>query len=296
MNLLLYLITCLIWGSTWYGIKLQTGIVPPIWSATYRFGLAALILFFICIILKRSLRFNLRQHSAMALQGFTLFSISYFLFYTSEEYLVSGVVALIAATAAIMNIFNGRIFLGNQCGIRTIFGSLLGLAGLVLVLWTEVVEIINPQDTESHALLGVLLAIIGTYTASLGNIISAHNQKQQLPVLESNFFSMAYATIFLILLALILHQPIAFNFTASYILSLLYLAILGSVIAFQAYLLLLGRIGPERSAYVFVITPIIALLISTYFEGFHWTADKIIGIGLVIVGNILILTRNKKNA
>lgn len=297
MNTLLYLIPSLIWGTTWYAIKLQTfGSVPLIWSVAYRFAIATAILFFICLFSAGSLRFNRKQHASMALQGLALFCLNYIFLYYSEQYLVSGIVGLIGAIAAIMNIINSRIFLGSKNSLRTFLASTLGLVGLVMVLWTEIIDLTHQHMQMPAIILGITLALAGTYCASMGNILSAYNQKKQhLPVLQSNFFSMVYGTLFITLTALMMRQPIKFDFSGTYTLSLLYLAILGTVITFQTYLTLVGRIGPARAAYVFVITPVIALLISTYFEGFVWGWYKILGVVLILIGNVLIIN-TKKNA
>lgn len=286
--------TCLIWGSTWYAIKMQEGIVPPVWSVAYRFCIASFLLLCICLLLKRSLRFTRQQHLTMALQGLALFCINYILMYYSEKYLISGMTALVAANIAMMNIFNSRLLLGSRSSLHTILGSSFGLAGLVMVLWTEIVGLAANHANMWTVALGVGLALGGTYSASLGNIISAHNQKQHLPILQSNFFSMLYGSIFLILIALISQQPLLFDDSWSYTSSLFYLAIFGSVIAFQSYLSLLGRIGSARAGYVFIITPVVALLISTYFEGFTWHLYNVLGLILIVSGNMLTMKKSVK--
>lgn len=295
MNAVLYTVTCLIWGSTWYAIKLQEGVVPPIWSVAYRFGLAACLLLAICLALKRPLRFTPRQHLVMALQGLTLFCICYALFYYSEKHLVSSVVALIAANISLMNIINSRILLGNRSSLHTIIGSIVGLIGLTMVLWAEIMELATNNTAIQTLVFSVGIALIATYSASLGNIISARSQQQQLPVLQSNFFSMLYGSMFLVIIAFALQQPLRFDTSWTYVSSLLYLAIFGSVIAFQSYLSLLGRIGPARSAYVLVITPMIALLISTHFEGFSWHLYNVLGAILIAGGNILTMKKPAKS-
>ncbi len=286
-NALLYFTTTFLWGTTWLAIKFQLGTVPPTWSIVYRFALAAALLLLYCMIKKHPLRFSLKQHVAMAVQAAFLFCGNYILFYLGSEYLSSGLVALIFAGIIIFNILLGRIFLGILIERRVLVGALIGLLGLGTVLWSELA--LPSSHSMLHALLGISLCIAATIFASFGNIMSTFNQKYALPVLQSNALGMAYGALFTLFIALLLGQAPTFQWDARYILSLLYLSLLGSVAAFGCYLTLIGRIGPARASYSFVLIPIIALLISTSVENFHWHAGAFIGIALILSGNILIL-------
>jgi len=143
-------------------------------------------------------------------------------------------------------------------------------------------------------LQGLLLSFAATYLASLGNIISARNQKRRLPVVQTNAFGMAYGALCMLLLTLLSGAPFSIELTGPYLLSLLYLALFGSVIAFGCYLSLVGHIGPGRAAYTTLLFPIVALLLSTVWENYHWTAEGISGIVLILGGNYLALTRKRK--
>jgi drug/metabolite transporter (DMT)-like permease len=286
-NAFLYLVTVLIWGSTWLAIKFQLGIVAPELSIAYRFALAGILLLIFSSIRRLPLRFNWRAHSFIALQGLLLFSLNYFLVYVAEGYLTSGLVAIIFSLIIIMNIILGAIFLRNPIRARVVLGAIVGLIGLSLVFWPELISF----DLSSGRALGIGLAIIATVSASLGNVVSARNQRQELPVVQTNAFGMLYGSFFMLLLALFRGAQLQVEPTLGYLASLLYLAVFGSVIAFGSYLTLLGRIGLDRAAYVTVLFPIIALLLSTFFEDLQWGLLQLVGIALVLLGNLIVITK-----
>ena len=286
-NTLLYLITVLIWGSTWLAITFQLGSVPPELSVAFRFALASLILFFYIALRRLSVRFSLRQHVFIALQGLFLFSFNYILVYIAEAYLTSGLVAIVFSTIIVFNVLFGTLFLKNPIRLRVILGGMAGLLGLALVFWPELSEL----DLSSERAVGLFLAFLATISASIGNIISARNQRNKLPVVQTNAFGMAYGALITLVFILLRGTTITFDVSSEYVLSMLYLALFGSVIAFGTYLTLLGRIGPDRAAYVTVTFPIIALALSTLFEGLTWTLVQISGVLLVIAGNVIVLRR-----
>lgn len=289
-NSLLYLITLLIWGSTWLAIKYQLGVVAPEWSVAYRFSLSALLLMIIALVRRSKLRFPLRAHAFIAAQGFFLFSLNYILIYYAEQHLSSGLVAIIFSLIVVTNTLFGAIFLKSRIRWQVLVGGVIGILGLGLVFWPE----LRTFSLTSDRALGLSLALGGTVSASLGNIISARNQKHDLPIIQTNMYGMAYGAAFMILLALIRSAPLEFEWSPGYTLSLLYLSLFGSVIAFGSYLTLLGRIGPDRSAYVTVLFPIVALSLSTIFEGLTWNLLAVAGVMLVIAGNALALMRRRK--
>jgi drug/metabolite transporter (DMT)-like permease len=147
---------------------------------------------------------------------------------------------------------------------------------------------------NSKDALVFLICIGGIISASLGNILSAYKQKKKIPVLQANAFGMLYGGLSMFIIVMALHKPISFEFSASYILSMFYLAAFGSIVAFSSYLKLLGEIGPDRSVYIIIITPAIAIVISTIFEGYVWDIFAVIGIILLFSGNFLVLRFKSK--
>lgn len=295
-NIILYTLTSLIWGSTWYAIQFQVEDASPMWSIVYRFTIATFILFIFCIVTKKNLKFSFKNHIAMAIQGLLLFCLNYIFFYISSDYLISGTVAVLSANIQFINILNSRLIFKVPIKLSVIISAVMGLMGLTLVFISQISKIYpNHAINHTQQIIGLIFCLIGTLFASWGNMASAYNQKQQLPIIQSNAYGMFYGSLFTLILAIIFHQKPSISWTLPYIGTLFYLAIFGSVIAFGSYLKLLGQIGPGRAAYIFVITPLIALLISTFFEHFEWHLITIVGIILIVLGNILALYKPEIN-
>ena len=286
----LYLITVAIWGSTWLAIRYQLGSVAPELSIAYRLILASVILFAYIKIKRLPLRFNRRAHLAIAIQALFLYSLNYFAVYLAEAYLPSGLVAITFSTIIFLNVVFGALILRASVRPFVLFGGLLGIAGLALVFWPQ----LQSSDFSDGAQTGLMLALLGTVLASLGNIASARNQRARLPVIQTNAFGMLYGAVVMIGLSFLRGASFEFDASPSYLLSLFYLALFGSVIGFGAYLTLLGRIGSDRAAYVMVLFPIVALALSTAFEGLRWSLPQLAGVGLALVGNLFVLGRVRK--
>ena len=284
-QIILFSIPALIWGSTWYAIKFQLGNVDPLVSVSYRFILAGLILFGICLVTGKKMKFSLHEHFLMFLLGLSLFGLNYWFVYMAETALTSGVVAVIFSLIIFFNIFFNVILLKGKIKKDVIVGALLGVIGTALLFENE----LNKFKLNSEDIAILLFCLGGLISASLGNIISAYKQKQNIPVFQSNAFAMLYGGISMFLAVLIFRIPVSFDFSASYTLSLFYLVIFGSIITFSVYLKLLGEIGPDRSVYIALITPAVAMVISTIFEDYHWNSFAFAGIAFLFAGNYFVL-------
>jgi drug/metabolite transporter (DMT)-like permease len=286
-NLGLYLASVLIWGSTWLAITFQLGHVPPEVSVAYRFALASAMLFAWCGVRRLRLAYSWREHRWMALQGALLFGLNYVCVYLAEAEISSGLVALIFSLIVFMNIATARIFLGTKPVRATLGAAVLGVSGVTLVLLPE----IGRGASQGNAWLGIAFAVVSTISASLGNIVAARNQRDGLPVMQMNAFGMAYGALFVASYAVVKQRPFVFDPSPAYVWSLLYLALFGSVLAFGAYLTLVGRIGAGRAGYVAAMIPIVAVMLSTAFEGLVWHGLTLAGVALCLAGNVLILRR-----
>ena len=286
----LYLASVLIWGSTWYAIKFQLGTVAPEISLVYRFALAAIILLSFCTLTGRSLRYSLRQHGFIALQGLFLFSSNYLIFYWATSLLTSGIVALMFSTVILMNIINGAIFMRLAVSRRVILGACFGIAGIASIFWAELSAVDNNADTWR----GLWMCLLATYFASIGNIISARNQKNSIPVIQTNAWGMGYGALVMAAYALVSGVPYNYDPSFDYSVSLIYLSVFGSILAFGSYLTLVGRIGADKAAYAAVLFPVIALGISTIFENYQWSLRAVSGFALVLLGNYIVLTKNRR--
>jgi drug/metabolite transporter (DMT)-like permease len=210
----------------------------------------------------------------------------------AELQLTSGLVALVFSTITFLNIFNSAIFLKAKIRIYVLVSSIIGFTGVALVFKDEIFNFTFSGENS----IAFLMAMIGAVTASLGNITSAYTQKNKMPVIQSNAYGMLYGALSMLLLALLSGIRITFDFSAGYIISLIYLAVFGSVIAFTSFLTLLGKIGADKAGYIALVIPILALTLSTIFEGYRWSVPALAGVVLIILGNIMVLRRKKGNA
>ena len=284
---LLYGSTVIIWGTTWLAIKFQLGSVDPMVSVLYRFIGAALTLVFYCKLRGLNMRFRLKDHIFMALQGLVLFSVNYWLIYLAEVHVTSGLVAVIFSSIVFMNMINGTVFLNSPIRLVVVLGGGIGIVGIVLVFWPQLTSFSLSDKTA----LGLVLSAVSTFMASLGNIISARHQKYNLPVIQTNAYGMAYGVGIMGFITIILGKPFSFETSFLYISSLFYLSFFGTVVGFGCYLKLIGKIGADRAAYATMLFPIVALGISTVYEGYQWAAHNIIGMAVVFIGNWLVLNK-----
>ncbi|MGH8808660.1 MAG: DMT family transporter [Noviherbaspirillum sp.] len=283
MNPFLYILTVLIWGSTWIAIKWQLGVVPAPVSIAYRFWIAAAVLLLVLIALRKPVRPPAQAWRYLFAQGLALFCCNFLCFYYASLWVPSGLVAVVFSTAPLWNSINGRLFLGRPIQPQVILGALLGLAGIALLFLPQM----SGHWGDRGMLGGLGLALLGTLFFSTGNLLSSRMQALGLTPWLTNTWAMFFGAGILTLAALLLGMPFELEATPRYLGSLLYLAIPGSVIGFTAYLLLVGRLGPERAAYCTVLFPVVALTISTIFEGYRWDAPAFVGLALVLAGNLL---------
>lgn len=284
-NLALYLITVLIWGSTWFAIEFQLGVVEPEVSIFYRYVGASLLLFAWSKYRGLDLSFSRRQHGWFALLGVLLFGLNYVLAYRAQVYITSALTAIAFSAIVWLNILNARLFFGVRAQRRTLFGSALGIVGIV-VLFAPQVENIAFSDA---VFFGSVLAVLGAITASFGNMASQGAQRQGLPIVQSNAWGMFYGALLMGAWSVAAGHPFRFDGSAGYVISLAYLSIFGSIIAFGAYLTLLGRIGAHRAGYAMVLFPVVALILSMLFEGLRLSPSIVIGTLLVLAGNVFVL-------
>ena len=287
MNYILYFGVILFWGSSWFAIKFQLGIVPETISIAYRFYIASFILIIFCICSR--IRFNLRlnQIKWITLQGFFLFSLNYYFIYLGTNFVKTGLVAVIFSTVSIFVLINGIIFFKEKINSNVLLGALIGICGLILIFNKE----LQLYAFNNELIIGIILCLIGTYFASIGMLISQRNHKNNIPLVQNNTLSMFIGATFVLVIANSTGNKIIFDFDIKYISSLFYLSIIGSVLGFGFYLKLLNNIGAGKASYVNVVTPILALFISTLYENYTWDILNSFGLILVIFGNIIIFRK-----
>ena len=287
MNALLYFVVLLAWGSSWFAISFQLGDVAPQVSIVWRFLLASLILFIWCFFRGLKLSFPFRDHLSWLLLGFFLFCVNYICAYFGTFYLASGLVCLIFSTLTLFTVFNGFVFFRKPIRLPILIGAVVGIAGLSIIFSNEISN--TDWSLESGIVKGFLWMLLATFFASIGMLLSGQFQARKLPLVQSNAFSMLYGSLILISYITLSDVSFSFNSSFSYVVSLVYLALVASVIGFGVYLKLVGNIGADKASYVNIFTPTIALLLSTFFEGYEWSLVGLIGVLLIIIGNIIVL-------
>jgi drug/metabolite transporter (DMT)-like permease len=281
-NILLFASTVLIWGTTWIAITMQVGPVPVLVSVFYRFATAGIIMLVALALMGKLKRPAFKHQPFIVAQAFCLFSCNFICFYNASIYVHSGLVSVIFSLATIYNAINARIFFGERVKPRTFVAGAIGVAGLLLLFGPD---ILGKFDANSWKGLG--LAALGTLFFSLGNMVSRRNSAAGISPVTANAWGMGYGALFLLVLIAITGTPIVAPPDARYIGAMLYLAVFGSVIGFTTYLMAVSRIGSAKAAYMTVLFPVVALTLSTLFEGYQWTPLAMIGLTLTLLGNLV---------
>jgi drug/metabolite transporter (DMT)-like permease len=260
-------------------------------SVFYRFALAALALIVALAFARRLKAPPLRHQPFLLAQALCLFSCNFICFYNAAAYVTSGLVSVVFSLASIYNAVNARLFFGERITARTVVAALMGVAGLALLFGREIWVDIDPSAWK-----GIGLAALGTLFFSLGNMVSRRNSAAGLSPLTTNAWGMAYGAAFLLVLIVVTATPVVAPPNDEYIWALLYLSIFGSVVAFTTYLELVARVGSSRAAYATVLFPIVALALSTAFEGYRWTGFGALGLAMCLAGNVVIFTKPRSRA
>ena len=289
-NLTLFGITLFCWSPTWYIIKFQLGYVDPLVSVFYRFLAAAIIIFIYLLIKKKNLKFSLNHHVWFLLFGIFLYSLNYVFFYLSNTYLISAFPAIVFSTVVIMNILGETFYFKKKPSFKTLIGATIGMLGIIIIFNNEIFNFSLSNGTH----IGLFLAFLGTFCASTGNMIYQRNLNNNFPLIETIAYAMLYGSLVTLLITQIKDTELLFEYTFSYIASLVYLSIVGSIFAFIFYLRLLERVGAGRAGYVGVVMPVLALLISTLFENLEWQTDLIVGLPILIFGAVLVINQKIK--
>lgn len=286
----LYATVVITWGAAWLPLRLQLGVVSPEVSAFWRFLLGGLIVFGWLLLAKGRVRFALADHARFAILGLTMFSFNFVSAYYAGFHLNGGLLAILFSLTAVVNPIYAALLGRGGLNLRIVAGALIGVVGVALLFGPKILAV----DGEAGTLTGVLLMLFSIFIFSTGNMFSAAFQARGLPVLSANAWSMFYGTVFIALFALAQGQPFIVEWTPKYLLSILWLAVAGTAIGFFAYVTLIGRIGTGRTGYVTVLMPLVALVLSTFFEGYVWTVYAFVGVVLVLIGNAVVLSAPRR--
>jgi drug/metabolite transporter (DMT)-like permease len=289
----LYGVTVFVWGTSWIALKAQLGVVSPEVSTLWRFTAAAAVMWLWAAAARQPLAFGVADHLRLAASGVLMFSSNFVLFlYGGQylpsglgQYLPSGLLAVVFSLASVVNLLLGTLLLGQPIEGRVAVGGLLGAAGVGLLYWPQIAG----TGFDPNALVGLAFCVAGTLSFCLGNMVSSMIQRSGVPLLSANAWGMTYGVATLTAFSLARGQPFILEWTARYLGATLYLAVFASVVAFACYLTLLRRIGAARAGYATVLFPMVALTVSTFAEGYRWTAPAAAGALLALLGNVLVL-------
>lgn len=279
-------ICALIWGTTWYAITLQLGSVDPVASIVWRFGLASALLFAISKVCRLPLRLTRHQQLAALGQGIFAFSISYSLTYAAEARIASAVVAVIFAALALINLMLFQFAAGQKATPQAWGGALLGLAGVAVLSGGQALA---EGGLGGQAWAGVALAAGAVIASAFGNLYAWKGQEAGAAVLPQTAWAMAHGTGLLVLFGLATGVEWSIEPTAAYLGSLFYLSVFGSVVAFGLYFTVARVRGYVLASYISALTPPIAMLVSVVFEDATFGVSALVGLGLVLAGQLLLV-------
>ena len=288
-NLAGFVLIALIWGSTWLVIKDQISVVPAPWSVTWRFSLAAIAMFALAAVRREPLLLPADGLRLAALFGLMQFNLNFQFVYASEHYLTSGLVAVFFALMLVPNAVMARIFLGARFGGRFVLGSAVALGGIALLLLHEYRD--APPGMEVGTGAGLVLCAV--MCASLGNVLQGTATARRQPVITLLAWGLAFGALGDAAYAWVQHGPPTFDPRPQYLAGIAYLAIIGTVATFPIYTALIREWGPGKAAYNGVAVPVVAMALSTLFEGFRWTGLAVSGAVLAMAGLLIALSGRK---
>ena len=282
----------LVWSTTWYAITFQLGRTTPEVGVALRFALAGLAVLAMCAWRGLPLRFSRVEHARLAWQGAFLYGVSYICVYHAERHIASGLVAVGYSASPLVAGLGARVLFGVPTSRRFVLGGVLGMAGVALIFWPE----FGGAAGGDAAALGALFTVASVLLSTVGSLTASRNASHGMPMWPALGFGMVYAAAVCIGIALVQGQRVAPDSAAlalpSWWISLLYLALVGSVMTFACFLTLQERIGPGPAGTIGVMTPLLALVVSMAFENFQPSALTFVGAMLAVLGNAMMLRRS----
>ncbi|WP_304559765.1 DMT family transporter [Sphingomonas immobilis] len=285
-----FAIVTLIWGSTWLVIRGQLGVVPPSWSVCYRFLVAGIAMLAYATARGERIRLDRQGLGFATVLGVCLFCGNFNLIYRAEQYVTSGLVAVVFALLLLPNAVFGAIFLKQRLGKQLLLGSAVALAGITLLFIRE--ARIDPHGPV-QAITGIAMTLAGTLAASVGNVMQGTARAKRYPMISTIGVAMLIGSGFDAVLAFAISGPPVIDTSPAYIFGTLYLGLIASALAFPLYFGVIRAIGPAKAAYSGVIVPVIAMALSTVFEHYHWSTLSAFGALLALIGLVIALMERK---
>ena len=284
-----FIFLALVWGSTWLVIKDQISAVPSAWSVVWRFVLAATAMFAFALLRSERLRLTGREQAVAIAMGFFQFSVNFQLIYKSEHFLTSGLVAVVFALMIVPNAVLARVVLGAALTRRFLAGSAIALAGIALLMLHEY-RIAPPN---SGVTTGVLLVTGAIFSVSIGNLLQATQTARGVPVVSLMAWGMIWGVLASGAYAIVSVGAPVLDPRPAYLAGIAYLGLVGSALTFPLYSQLIREWGPGPAAYNGVAVPVVAMILSTLFEGYQWSLLAGAGAVLAMVGLLVALSGRK---
>lgn len=285
-----FLIVSLIWGSTWLVIRDQLGTVPSSWSVTYRFGVAAVGMIILALVMRQPLKIDRAMIGWTMLLGIMQFALNFNLVYAAERHITSGLVAVIFALLIVPNALLAKWWLARPIGMAFILGSAIAACGVALLMIQEYRA--APVGGE-EVILGLTLTLCGVASASVSNVLQVTPKIARVPTITILAWSMLWGSLANAAFAFVAYGPPVIDMRPAYLAGVLYLGIIGSVVTFPLYFRLIRDIGPGKAAYTGVLIPVIAMILSTIFEGYSWSALALGGGVLAMTGLVVAMQARK---
>jgi drug/metabolite transporter (DMT)-like permease len=276
-----------IWGTTWFAITFQIADYAPEWGVALRFAIAGSVVLAGCLLRGESLRLPWQKHARLALQGSLMFGLSYICVYHAERHVVSGLVAVGYSASPLVAGLGARWAFGTTVTGRFLSGGVVGLAGIALIFWPE----FGRTTAGGNTALGAAFVVAAVLLSSVGSLSASRNRHHGLPFWPALGFAMLYGAATCAAMAALLGHPFRPPAEAAWWLSLLYLSLAGSVLAFACFLTLQERLGPGPTGSIGVMTPLVALSVSMLFESYPLGLPTLAGALLALAGNVLMLRR-----
>ena len=286
--LLPFVLVTLIWGSTWIVIKGQLGVVPPSWSVTYRFAVAAIAMFAFAAMRRERLWIGPRAMAFAAVLGIAQFALNFNFVYRAEQHITSGLVAVLFALLIVPNTLFGRAFLKTPLQGRFLAGAGIAIVGVGLMILHEYrVAAVGAGEV----LLGTALTLAGVMSASTANVMQGTAFARAQSMVAMIAWAMLFGALADGAYAWITTGPPGIEPTAVYLGGVHYLGIIASAVTFPLYFNVIRAVGPGQAAWSSVLIPIIAMGFSTAFEGYRWAALSIAGGMVALIGLVIAVAK-----
>jgi drug/metabolite transporter (DMT)-like permease len=285
-----YLLVVLIWGTTWYGIHTQVNGTSPHLAVAFRMGAASVVFFAIATARRIPLRLTSFQARQVLIQGVCFFGLNYLAVYAGTQYLTSGVVAVLFSILVPLNIFVEWLLYGVRPRLVVVAAAVIGVIGIATVFSTELQRAVF----SGTAVWGAVLVLFAATLVALGNVLATRLASSELSPLVINAYGTAAGTVSILLWGLISGASWSMTITTPWLIGLSYLTLIGTVLAFGIYMTILPIVGSVAGAYVAVLSPIVAIAISSVLEELPLTAATFVGAVLLLIGHSLLAARRRQ--